>query len=60
MYVCMYVCPLRLGMLIFCVRRVLKVRHMQAAVLLLSVGHSAQVLEYDGSIRMMDNRPYQG
>ena len=63
LYVCMYVCPSRLGMLIFCKRCVLKVQCAHATTLLLLAGLSAQVLEYDRSIcttRMMDNTSYQG
>ena len=61
MYVCMPV-TLRIGMLIFCTWCVLKVWQVHAAALLLSVDHSAQILdnEYDGFISMMDYRPYQG
>ena len=59
MYVCMYVCPSRLGMLIFCMRHVLEVRRAHMAALLLSAGHNAQVLEYNGLIHTMDDSPYQ-
>ena len=56
MYVCIYVCPSRLGMLIFSAQRVLKVSHTHAAALL-STDRRVPVLEYDGSICKMDNRP---
>ena len=56
----MCACPSRLGMLIFCMQHALEVHCVHMAALLLPAGHSAQVLEYDGSICMMDNRPYQG
>ena len=56
----MYVCPSRLGMLIFYTQCALELRRTHAAALLLSAGHSTQLPEYDGSIRMMDDRPYQG
>ena len=54
----MYVCTSRLGMLIFCMWRALEIRRVHTAAPLLSVGLSAQVIEYDGSIcttRTMDN-----
>ena len=43
-----------------CTWHALKVWRAHAAALLLSAGHSAQVLEYNGSVCTMDNSPYQG
>ena len=57
LYVFKYVCPSHLEMLIFCTRRALKVRHAHVDALFFSAGRRAPVLEYDGSICKMDNRP---
>ena len=46
MYVYMYICPSRLGMLIFCMWRALEIQHVHTAAPLLSVGLSAQVIKY--------------
>ena len=45
MYVCMYVCPSRLGILIICTRRKLEIQRAHTAALL-SAGLSVQVIEY--------------